>query len=112
MLGKRTRRATANNQHADDIVPTRQRRHHPRAAASTQDDLGKDGGRLLPQVGDLNWLALGESWRDVRIVKADVPLRKGVNQALIHSVSSAQAKFICLLIIAVDGASLGTRELH
>ena len=41
-----------------------------------------------------------------------MPLREGVNQALIHSISRAQTKFACLLIIAVDGASVGAGELH
>jgi hypothetical protein len=55
---------------------------------------------------------LGESWRDVRIFEADVPLRERVNQRLVHSVGGAQVKLACLLIIAVDSASLGTGELH
>ena len=80
--------------------------------AGAQDELVEVRGRLFPQVGDLNRLALCEDWGDVRVVKANMPLRKSIDQSLIHSVSGAQTKLACLLIIAVDGASLGTRELH
>src|SRR5262249_49937865 len=38
ILGKRTRRAAANNQHTDDIFPAQKRCHHPRAVAGKQDD--------------------------------------------------------------------------
>ena len=82
VLRKLSRRAAANHQHADDIFPTQQRRHHPRAVAGTQDDLVKVRGGFFPQVGDLSWLALCEDCSDVRVIKADVPLREGAQSIL------------------------------
>src|SRR6516164_8632834 len=38
ILGKRTKRAAANNQHADAIFPAQKRCHHPRPVAGKQDD--------------------------------------------------------------------------
>ena len=39
ILRKGARRAAADHQHADDLLPTQQRRHQPRAETSAQDDL-------------------------------------------------------------------------
>src|SRR6516164_74917 len=70
-------------------------------------------GGFLPQVGDLDRLGLHrENFSDVGIVKADVPLRQRVNQFPIHAVGRPQTELACLSIIAVDGASVGARQLH
>ena len=53
-----------------------------------------------------------EDFSDGRVIKADVPLREGINQTLIHAIGSAQTKLARLLVVAVDGASLSTGELH
>ena len=70
-------------------------------------------GGFLPQVGDLDRLGLRrENFSDVGVVKADVPLRQRVNQFPIHAVGRPQTELACLSIIAVDGASVGARQLH
>ena len=69
-------------------------------------------GRFLPQVGDLDRLALRESRCDVRLVEADVLLRERVNQLLIHAVGGAQMKFALQIVEDVDRAGLGAGQLH
>ncbi len=102
-FSKFSRRAATNHQHPDDNFATQQRRHHPRAIAGEQDDLVEVRDGFFPQVGDLGWLPVREEG-DGRIIKADVVLRQNINQPLIDSVGSAQAKFPCVLVESVDGA--------
>src|SRR5262249_19186970 len=112
VLGKLSRRAATNHQRADDVFAAQQRRHHPRTIAGTQGDLVNVRGRFFSQVGDLSRFALCEDFRDVRVIKADVPLREGVNQTLIHAIGSAQTKLARLLVVAIDGAGLCGGELY
>src|SRR5215467_8862874 len=79
ILGKLSRRAAANHQHADDMFPTQQRRHHPRAVAGTQSDFVKLRSDLFLQVRDLKRLTLCKDLSDGRIIKVDMAVSQGVN---------------------------------
>ena len=99
-------------QQADDIFPTKERRHQSRAIPGAQDDFVDRVGRLLPQVGDLDRLALRKRSANVRLVKADVAVRQRVDQFLIHAVGGAQVKFALHVVEDVDRAGFGAGELH
>ena len=60
----------AHHQHADDIFATDQRRHQARPVAGAQGDLVEFGRGFLPQVGDLDRLALRHDRRDVGVTRS------------------------------------------
>ena len=112
ILREGARRSAADHQQADDIFPAQQRRHQPRAVTGAQGDLVEV--ERASSLKSATWIGsrLREGLRDVRIVKADVPLRERVNQLLIHAVSGAQMKFALRIVEDVDRAGLGAGELH
>ena len=58
-----------------------------------QGDFVRIRGWFLPQVGNLDWLALRESSSNVRLIEANALTGQRVNQLLIHPVGGTQLKF-------------------